>query len=158
MTNELQTVLIVDDEAAIRKLIFAKFSSAGYSCLEAGNAAQAVDILNVHPVSLVILDVKMPGKPGTELLPEIKERFPDTAVIMATAMADVSTAITCMQHGAYDYITKPFDLDDLVHSVGRAMEKRRLELENKEFQEHLQDKVTEQACRIRASFFNAIGL
>ena len=134
----------------------AKLVNAGYRCVEAGDAEQAMDKLNTEPVSLVFLDVKMPGKSGIELLPEIKTRFPDTAVVMATAVADVSTAIACMQHGAYDYITKPFDLEDMVHSARRALEKRRLEIENREYQVHLQDKVAEQAGRIRASFFNAI--
>ncbi|MDO8578792.1 MAG: response regulator [Dehalococcoidales bacterium] len=156
MADELQTVLIVDDEASIRRLVMAKLVNAGYRCVEAGNAAQAMDKLNTEPVSLVLLDVKMPGKSGIELLPEIKTHFPDTAVVMATAVADVTTAIECMQHGAYDYITKPFDLEDMLHSARRALEKRRLEIENKEYQVHLQDKVAEQAGRIRASFFNAI--
>jgi putative two-component system response regulator len=156
MADELQKVLIVDDEASIRRLVMAKLTGSGYQCIEAGNAAQALDKLNTEPVSLILLDIKMPGKSGIELLPEIKARFPDTAVVMATATADVTTAIACMQHGAYDYITKPFDLDDLMHSVRRALEKRRLEIENREYHVHLQDKVAEQAGRIRASFFNTI--
>jgi putative two-component system response regulator len=156
MAEELQTVLIVDDEASIRRLVTAKLTGAGYQCIEAGNAEQAWQQLVGHPVSLVLLDIKMPGKTGIELLPEIKARFPDTAVVMATAVADVATGIECMQHGAYDYITKPFDLEDMLQSVRRALEKRRLEIENREYQTHLQDKVAEQAGRIRASFFNAI--
>ncbi len=156
MLNELQKILIVDDETSIRKLVMAKLSADGYRCVEAANAEQALDLLNKEPFRLVLLDVKMPGKSGIDLLPEIKNRFPDTAVVMATAVADVTTAIECMQRGAYDYITKPFDLNDILHSVRRALEKRRLEIENKEYHEHLQEKVAEQAGRIRASFFNAI--
>ena len=156
MADELQKILIVDDEASIRRLVMAKLTAAGYKCVEAGNAEQALDKLNTEPIALVLLDIKMPGKTGIELLPEIKTRFPDTAVVMATAMADVATAIECIQHGAYDYLTKPFDLEDLLHSAERALEKRRLEIENREYQVHLQDKVAEQAGRIRASFFNAI--
>lgn len=156
MHDELQKILIVDDETSIRKLVMAKLSAEGYRCLEAASSEQALELLSKDPVNLVLLDVKMPGKSGLEFLPEIKSRFPDTAVVMATAVADVTTAIDCMQHGAYDYITKPFDLNDILHSVRRALEKRRLEIENKEYQEHLQEKVAEQAGRIRASFFNAI--
>ena len=156
MAEDLATVLVVDDEASIRRLVMAKLVSAGFRCIEAGNAEQALEALGREPVSLVFLDVKMPGKSGKDLLPEIKSRFPDTAVVMATAVSDVTTAIDCMQHGAYDYITKPFDLEDMLQSAKRALEKRRLEIENREYQEHLQDKVAEQAGRIRASFFNAI--
>lgn len=151
-----QKILVVDDEPSIRRLVMAKLTASGLQCIEAGNAEQALDKLNAEPVSLVLLDVKMPGKSGIELLPEIIARFPDTAVVMATAVADVTTVIECMQHGAYDYITKPFDLQDIMHSVRRALEKRRLEIENREYHVHLQDKVAEQAGRIRASFFNTI--
>lgn len=156
MAREREKILIVDDEDSIRKLVLKKLSGEGYQCQEAGSAEQALDRLTSEPVGLVLLDVKMPGKSGIELLPELKARFPDTAVIMATATTDISVAIECMKQGAYDYITKPFDMEDILHSVRRALEKRRLELENKEYQEHLKDKVAEQAGRIRASFFNAI--
>ncbi len=156
MADELEKILIVDDEASIRRLVMAKLVASGYHCVEAGNAEQALNKLNAEPISLVILDINMPGKSGLELLPEIKIRFPDAAVVMATAVSDVSIAIDCMQRGAYDYITKPFDLEDILHSVRRALEKRRLEIENREYHVHLKDKVEEQAGRIRASFFNAI--
>ena len=156
MAREREKILIVDDEASIRRLVSMKLSGEGYECQEAGSAEQALVALTREPVSLVLLDVKMPGKSGMELLPEIKARFPDTAVVMATATTDVSIAIECMKQGAYDYITKPFDLEDISYSVHRALEKRWLELENKAYQEHLKDKVAEQAGVIRASFFNAI--
>lgn len=96
-----ETVLIVDDEREIRRLVNQKLSSLGYRCLEAGNGEQALDNLN-DEVGLVLLDIKMPGKSGVELLPEIKARNPSAAVIMVTATADVSTAIHCMRRGAYD--------------------------------------------------------
>jgi putative two-component system response regulator len=104
----------------------------------------------------VILDIKMPGKSGVQLLPEIKAKYPDTAVIMATAVDDTNTAIDCMRKGAYDYITKPFNLEEVSFAVARALERRRLRLENRDYQQHLEQKVEEQAQKIRASFFNAI--
>jgi len=149
-------ILIVDDEEAIRRLLRQKLSSEGYRCQEAGGAEQALEKLKAGATELVILDIKMPGKPGTKLLPEIKADYPDTAVIMATAIADASIAINCMKQGAYDYITKPFNLDEVSLSVNRALEKRRLELENRDYQQHLEQRVAEQADKIRASFFNAI--
>ena len=156
MTLKQESILIVDDEEAIRRLLHQKLSDEGYQCLEAVNAEQALEKLVSNAISLVILDVRMPGKSGIELLPEIKASYPSTVVIMATATTDTNIAIQCMKLGAYDYITKPFNLDEFTISIGRALEKRRLELENKEYQQHLEDKVAEQTGRIRASFLNAI--
>jgi putative two-component system response regulator len=156
MSGKQEGILIVDDEELIRRLLHQKLTSEGYRCQKAGSAAQVLDELKSNPAELVILDIKMPGKSGMELLPELRVRYPDTAVIMATAIADTSTAIQCMKEGAYDYLTKPFNLDEVVLSVGRALERRKLELENRDYQQHLEQKVEEQAEKIRASFINAI--
>ncbi len=149
MTTKQESILIVDDEEAIRRLLYQKLSSEGYRCQEAGGADQALDELESSLIALVILDIKMPGKSGIELLPEIKASYPDTAVIMATAITDTSTAIQCMKNGAYDYITKPFNLDEVVLSVDRALEKRRLELENRDYQQHLEQKVERRTEELR---------
>ena len=156
MTAKREGILIVDDEEVIRRLLRQRLLGEGYRCEEAGSAEQALDKLRSNAVELVILDIKMPGEFGTELLPEIKANYPDTAVIMATAIIDTRTVIQCMKEGAYDYITKPFNLDEVILSVDRALEKRRLELENRDYQQHLEQKVEEQAKKIRASFLNAI--
>jgi putative two-component system response regulator len=157
VTAKKGVILLVDDEAMIRQLLSQKLSPEGYRCEQAANAEQALEKLKKDgSIELVILDIKMPGKSGTELLPEIKAKYPDTAVIMATAVDDASIAINCMKAGAYDYVTKPFNLEEVGFSVKRALEKRRLELENRDYQQHLEQKVEEQAQKIRASFFNAI--
>jgi len=155
-TKKQGVILLVDDEAMIRRLLTQKLSAEGYRCEQAADAEQALAKLKRGSVELVILDIKMPGRSGVELLPEIKARYPDTAVIMATAISDAGTAIKCMKAGAYDYVTKPFNLDEVSLSVERALEMRRLELENRDYQLHLEQKVEEQARKIRASFFNAI--
>lgn len=151
-----ENVLIVDDEIPIRQLLYKKLSSEGYRCQQAADAAHTLDKLRSNAVSLAILDIRMPGKSGIELLTEIKAGYPDTSVIMATGVADTSIAVQCMKQGAYDYITKPFDLDEVILSVGRALEARRLELENRECKQHLEEKVTEQAKKIHTSFLNSI--
>jgi response regulator RpfG family c-di-GMP phosphodiesterase len=156
MNKKQGVILLVDDEEMIRRLLSQKLSPEGYRCEQAANAGQALEKLKEHSIDLVILDIKMPGKSGVELLSEIKAKYPDTAVIMATAIDDAGVAIKCMKAGAYDYITKPFNLDEVIFSVRRALEKRRLELENRDYQQHLEEKVAEQAQKIRASFFNAI--
>ncbi len=156
MSGRPARILIVDDEETIRRLLHQSLGKAGYQCQKAGNAEQALDKLKSDPAELVILDIKMPGKSGMELLPELKASHPDTVVIMVTATTDTSTAIQCLKDGAYDYITKPFNLDEVALSVDRALGKRRLELKNRDYHQHLEQKVAEQAERIRASFLNAI--
>ena len=154
--TEKETILIVDDEEAIRKLLKQKLVGEGYRCREAGGAAQALDELQTGVVGLVLLDVKMPGKSGIQLLPEIRAGYPDTVVVMATAITDTSTAVHCMRQGAYDYVTKPFNLGEVALSVERALEKRRLELENRDYQQHLEERVSQQAEKIRQSFLNSM--
>ena len=156
MSEKQETILIVDDEESIRKLIKRKLLSEGYRCREAGGAAQALDELQTGGVGLVLLDINMPGKSGIQLLPEITAAYPDTVVVMATAITDTATAIHCMSHGAYDYVTKPFNLGGVALSVERALEKRRLEMENRDYQQHLEERVSEQAEKIRQSFLNSM--
>lgn len=153
---EEELILVIDDEKLVRHLICTTLTDAGYSCTEAGNGQEALDVLAGNDYSLAILDIKMPVMSGIEALPLIKERYPDTAVVMATANADINTAIACMQSGAYDYIKKPFNLDEILISVKRALEKRRLEIENREYRQYLELKVRQQADKIRAGYLSAI--
>ncbi len=156
MMEKQESILIVDDEDTTRRALCKRLSGEGYKCQEATNGEQALDKMRKCTVGLVILDIMMPGKSGIELLPEIKAVYPDAQVWMATAITDIDIAVQCMKYGAYDYVTKPFNLDEITLSVGRALEKRRLELENKEYRHHLENKVSEQAERIRLSFLSAI--
>ena len=151
-----EKILIVDDETGIRRLLNHKLSKAGYTCQEAESAERALEKMKAEPPELVILDIKMPGKSGIELLPEIKAKYPTMSVIMATAITDAGNAINCMKEGADDYICKPFNLEEVVISADKALEKRRLELEIKEYQERLQQKVEEQTAEIRRIFLGAI--
>jgi putative nucleotidyltransferase with HDIG domain len=156
MKDKPERILIVDDEAMIRKLLRQRLSREGYRCEEADSSVEALDSLSGHPAELVILDIKMPGKSGADLLPELKTLYPDTAVLMATALVDVNIAIQCMRQGAYDYIAKPFNLDLVILSVGKALEKRRLGLEVREYQQYLEQKVDEQTEEARKVFLSAM--
>jgi len=156
MVNQQERILIVDDEAAIRKLLRRKLSGEGYQCEEADSAEQTLDKLRSSPTELVILDIKMPGKSGIELLPEIKANYPHATVIMATAVTETSIAIQCMKQGADDYVCKPFNLAEVVVSVVRTLEKRRLQLKIEEYQQHLEGKVDQQTKEIRKLFLGAI--
>ncbi len=152
----MEIILVVDDEEGIRRILTHKLSGMGYRCFEAPDADQAFEILNKENIGLVILDMKMPGRSGLEVLPEIRKRFPHTSVIMATAVNDVNTVVESMKLGAYDYLTKPFNLTEVGMSAHRALEKRQLEITLKDYHEHLQQKVDEQSRIIRNSFLNAI--
>jgi response regulator RpfG family c-di-GMP phosphodiesterase len=156
MTGEKESVLIVDDEPSIRRLLTGLLSGEGYRCREAGNSDEAMQRLGESTFSLVLLDNKMPGLPGIELLPRIRSAYPDTPVIMATATTDIDVAIECIRRGAYDYVTKPLALQEVILSVRRAIEKRRLELENRDYRQNLEKKVAEQARKLRQLSLNAI--
>ena len=156
MPSQQETLLIVDDEAAIRSLLRQKLSREGYRCEEADSAEQALNTLKNSPIALVILDIKMPGKSGIELLPEIKSSYPHTAVIMATAVTQVNVAIECLKLGADDYICKPFNLEEVSLAVQRSLEKRHLQLEIREYQQFLEEKIEEQTGNIRKLFLGAI--
>jgi putative two-component system response regulator len=149
-------ILIVDDEENLRKILFRKLTKEGYTCSEASNAKEALQRLGKYTIDLVILDIKMPGKSGTDLLPEIKAGYPDIAVIMATAVTESSTIIDCMKDGAYDYIPKPFNFDDVLSAIDRALDKRKLELMLKEYKLSLEDKVDSQTKELRELYLGAI--
>jgi cyclic di-GMP phosphodiesterase len=148
-------ILIVDDEIRVREILSRKLADDGYECLTAPDGNTALKMLKADEVDLVLLDVMMPGKPGPEVLREIRSKYPDTAVLMVTAIADVQTAIGLMRMGAYDYIIKPVELSVLSVSLDRALEKRNLIIQNRDYQLHLEQRVEEQTKKIRQSFLNS---
>jgi len=149
MTLDLNTVLIVDDEEIIRKILNLRLSKEGFHCLEAANGNAAIEIVKNQPIALVLLDIMMPVKSGLQTLPEIKAINPEMAVIMTTAIDSTDTAITTIRLGAYDYVTKPFNLDDVVIRVKRAADKVKIELENREYKQNLEQMVSERTEQLR---------
>jgi putative nucleotidyltransferase with HDIG domain len=149
-------ILIVDDEKTVRRSLNRCLTRSGFSCDEACDAREALDNLNSHPADVVILDIMMPGTSGSELLPEIKDSFPDTAVVMATAVVEPETIINCMKNGALDYITKPFDVNQLINDIEMVLNKRQLELNLKEKRLVLEGKVDQQARELQNLFIDAI--
>ncbi|MBN1367417.1 MAG: response regulator [Dehalococcoidales bacterium] len=155
-TIQKETILIVDDEEPVRRPLRKLLAKNGYSCLEADSASAALQRLSDTPIDLTILDIMMPQKSGIELLPEIKEQYPDTAIVMATAVVEPDIIIECMKNGAMDYIRKPFKLDTVVGNLETVLRKRQLSQTLKIFQESLKGKVAEQAAEMRQLFFGAI--
>lgn len=128
----------------------------GFSCREASNGAEALETLARDPVPLLLTDLRMPQMDGIELLRQVRARHPDTAVVMITAVAEVEVAVSCLAMGAMDYLTKPFHLDEVRARVSQALEKRRLILENRDYQEHLEQRVAAQAHRLEELFLASL--
>ena len=122
------TVLVVDDEEGVRASVRAILEET-CDVLEAGNGAQALEVLKAHEIDLVMLDQRMPGEAGIDVLPRIKAADPSTVVVIATAVRELRTAVEALKRGAYDYLTKPFDVDDILMLAQRALDKRALERE-----------------------------
>jgi putative nucleotidyltransferase with HDIG domain len=158
MVTSLQkeNILIVDDEKTVRRSLNRCLTLRGFSCAEASNADEAMESLKNNPADLVILDIMMPGTSGSEFLPHLKKSFPDTAVVMATAVVEPDTIVRCMKNGAHDYITKPFDVDELVSNINTVLTKRRLELNLREKRQSLEGKVEEQAKELQKLFIDAV--
>lgn len=115
----------------------------------AADGKEALKKAFMQDFALVLLDIKMPGMSGMEVLSRMATDYPDTSVVMITAVGDSQTAVESMKLGAYDYVTKPFDMDSLVMSVERALERRNLVLENREYQLRLEQKVEQQTGQVR---------
>lgn len=124
-------VLIVDDEESIRRVISHKLQHEGYSCVMAANGEEALEKASTQDFDLVLLDIKMPGMSGIDVLPHLTFDHPDICVVMSTAVNDTQTTVEAMNLGAYDYVLKPFDLDELSMRVEMALERRRVVLENR---------------------------
>ena len=123
-------ILIVDDERIVRESLFHWFEEEGYDVETAEDGLKALKIFEKDKYDLVLLDMKMPGMSGLELLVKIKEIDPVCIVILITAFASVPTAILALKEGAYDYVTKPIDPDELNHLVKNAIEQKSLKDEN----------------------------
>ncbi len=133
MAKPKADLLIVDDEESIREVLARRLKDEGYACWTASDGAEALATASKHDFDLVLTDIKMPGLSGMDVLTQLAAISPDTGVVMVSAMADAQTAIEAMKLGAYDYVTKPFDLDALRIRIDNALEKRRLILENREY-------------------------
>ncbi|MFQ5876782.1 MAG: HD domain-containing phosphohydrolase [Acidobacteriota bacterium] len=139
--DEPTRILVVDDEEAIRDVLAEGLTDSGYECQIAANGIEALDKLKGNGFNLVVSDIDMPEMDGVQLLQHIKRSRPDTEVIMVTGVVDVDTAINSIRLGATDYLTKPFNLAEVRITVERALEKRRLILENREYQRNLEARV-----------------
>jgi putative nucleotidyltransferase with HDIG domain len=136
--RERERILVVDDEDSVRAVLMRQLEDGGSECQESASAVDALSKLENRNYSLVISDVRMPGMSGMEFLRRARERNPETLFIMITGYKDIHVAIDSLRIGAADFITKPFDLNTLRHSVDMALEHRRLLIENRRHREKLE--------------------
>jgi putative nucleotidyltransferase with HDIG domain len=148
-------ILVVDDEEAVREAVSTMLESRGYKCTALSNGRDAQEFVRRQTPDLVLIDMIMPEIDGSQLLDWLHNFDPEIPVIMAaTAIHDIPTALQAVRRGAYDYILKPFEKDQLFSAVGRAWQHRQLVTENKNYQLNLQQEVE----RKTAELTNALDL
>jgi len=148
MVNEQQSMLILDDEEMIRDLLTETFQKKGFEIDTAMDAKEALRKLGKNKFDLLVTDLRLPDVSGMEVLEEVKNSSPDTGIIMITAYGSIKNAVRAMKLGAFDYITKPFNLDEIEMVVEKYFNFRNLETENKYLRSELDRKF---------SFKNIIG-
>jgi len=137
-----ERILVVDDEDALRDMICASLTGAGFECRPVVSGAEALAELRSHGgYSLLLSDMVMEGMDGLTLLAQVKQMQPELPFVMLTTVAYVSTAVAAIRNGAYDYLLKPFEREELLAIVQRALEVRRLKLENLAYQTKLESLV-----------------
>src|ERR1700684_1045448 len=135
-------ILVVDDEEPIRDIVSAMLTSAGYACKQASSGMEALALLDSgETFELMLSDLMMADLDGIGLLERTKEGYPDMPVVMVTAVHDISVALAAIRNGAYDYLLKPFEREQLLATVRRALENRRLKMENRKYQTELESLV-----------------
>lgn len=148
-------ILVVDDEEPIREIVASMLGTAGYVCKEAGSGMEALAILTSgEEFELMLSDLMMADLDGIGLLERTKERYPDMPVVMVTAVHDISVALAAIRNGAYDYLLKPFEREQLLNTVSRALENRRLKVENRIYQTNLESLVKARTDQLQTAIQN----
>lgn len=156
LSVESRRCLIVDDEPAMRGILRRLMQADGFECTEAASGAEALAALDRETIPLVLSDYHMPGMTGGELMAAIHLRCPFTAVVIITAVSDVTIAVQCLEAGALDYLTKPFGSEEVRARVQQALEKRRLLIENQAYRDRLEERVAMQARKYEQLFLAAL--
>jgi putative nucleotidyltransferase with HDIG domain len=149
---DAETILVVDDEEAIREVVSTMLESRGYHCMAVSNGRAAQDFVRRREPDLVLSDMIMPEMDGIKLLSWLRNHYPELPVIMVTAIHDISTALEAIRRGAYDYILKPFEKDQLYLGVDRALQHHRLVIENRNYQLNLRQQVDEQTAKLTEAY------
>ena len=130
-------ILVIDDEKSQREILKDILVDAGYSVVIAENGEQGIHYAVNDKFNLILTDLKMPGKDGLDVLKEIRQSDPEMQVIIMTAFGTIPGAVNAIKGGAYDYLTKPFKKDELLHVVSRAVERNKLITENRKLKDEI---------------------
>jgi two-component system, OmpR family, phosphate regulon sensor histidine kinase PhoR len=130
-----ETILVVDDEKVVRDGCHRVLTGKGYTVRLAENGQEAMDMLSAEPIDMVLLDLKMPGMSGEEVLDRVNGLYPDIPVIVITGHGTIDTAVECMKKGAYDFITKPFQIDQFLLTINRAAKSTQLAKRARKFEQ-----------------------
>lgn len=145
-----ERILIIDDEPSVRELLAAQVAFLGYAHSTAGDGREGFRLASLTPPpDLVLLDLEMPGLSGLEVLRWIKALDEDIQVVVISGLQDLETVRLCLRDGAYDYLVKPFVLEDLGNTIARALERGRLILQNREYRENLERIVAERTHELK---------
>jgi DNA-binding NtrC family response regulator len=145
-------ILVVDDDELIRSILAERLTIEGYSCMTAGNGREALHLFYGGKFSLIISDIRMPEMDGLELLQRVKLSNPSIHVIMISAYAEFDMAVEAIRLGAYDFLSKPVNLNLIILSVKRALEKKRMEEEIATYHNNLEDLVDKRTAELRQAY------
>ena len=157
MTSDRIKILIVDDEETVRMLFRRVLQAAGYDVATAADGKEALAVIADSDIDVVLLDINMPGLSGIDVLGKISTDWPNVCAIMVTAVADVQTAVAAMKLGAYEYITKPFDQDEMLHKIRLATEKWQEQLQNKQSYLQIEQNIAEQTRQMQDNFAELVS-
>ena len=152
MNTGIPSILVVDDERPLRSLITQILDRLNCESVAVHSAEAAMGILNTLSFDLVLLDISLPGSSGEDLLDHMTITYPDTAVIMVTGIDERTNALRALRTGAYDYVTKPFQEEELAACIDRAIDRRRLMMENREYRQNLETLIFERNKAMEQAF------
>src|SRR5271167_3655029 len=151
----VERILVVDDEDPIREIVCSMLAAANYKTRQASSGLKALAILEAgEEFELMLSDLMMADLDGIGLLERTKEGYPDMPVVMVTAVHDISVALAAIRNGAYDYLLKPFEREQLLATVRRALENRRLKMENRAYQTDLESLVDARTEQLQTAMSN----
>lgn len=138
-----ESILVVDDELFVRELLLEFLSSEGYEVTLADSGEKALELMQIQPSSVVLMDLKMPGMDGIQTLKEMRRTAPDTLAIIMTGYPTIESSIEALRQGAHDYVVKPFKLNDLKSSIEKALGEQKLKAEIDQLKERIRQLETE---------------
>jgi DNA-binding NtrC family response regulator len=124
-----ERILVIDDELFVRELLLEFLSTEGYEVSLADSGEKAVKLMQIQPADLILVDLKMPGIDGIETLKQIKKIAPDSLAIIMTGYPTIESSIEALRQGAYDYVVKPFKLNDLKSAIEKALREHKLKIQ-----------------------------